>query len=267
MLKIDTHTHCFPDKLAERTLSALSARANSKPHGDGTYGGLVKDMNDAGLSGALILHIATKPAQMTNVNRFASECQKGNVLCFGSVYPTVPEALPELDRIKALGLRGVKLHPDYQDFYVDDPAVQPVYARAAELGLPVAFHTGRDPLCPDNPHCTPKMLGEVAERFPNLTIIAAHLGGMEMTDDAEKYLVGRENVYLDTAFATWWLSPARAAEVIRRHGVERVFFATDYPWSTVETEEAFLRQAGLREDELRLILGENAARVFGFSKE
>ncbi len=264
MQKIDTHTHCFPDKLAARTLSTLAARANSQPHADGTFGCLLKDMKDAGLTGVLLLHIATKPSQMTNVNNFAAECQRENAFCFGSVYPTVPEALPELDRIKELGLHGVKLHPDYQDFYVNDSAVFPVYAKIAELGLPVVFHAGRDPLCPDDPHCTPEMLAEIAKRFPDLTIIAAHLGGMKMTDEVERCLIGLENVYLDTAFLTWWLPAERIAPLIRRHGVERVFFATDYPWSTVECEEAHLRKAGLTEEELRLVLGENAARFFGF---
>ena len=165
----------------------------------------------------------------------------------------------------ALGLRGVKFHPDYQEFFVNDPQVFPVYEAAAALGLPVAFHAGRDPYSPDLVHCTPKMLAEVAGRFPTLKIIGAHMGGMEMDGDVEKYVIGKPNIYLDTAFATRSLTPARCGELIRRHGVDKVFFATDFPWSTVETERALLEQAGLTQKELEAICHGNAERFFGIS--
>lgn len=258
----DMHTHCFPDVLAKRAIPAMAATSKTEPCGDGTYGDLV-EKELAGGCGAMILHIATNASQMTKVNDFAAQCQKGGVFCFGSVFPTDSAALPEMDRIKALGLHGIKLHPDYQGFFANDPAVFPVYARAAELGLPIVFHTGWDPVSPDCIHCTSEMLAEVADRFPRLTIIAAHMGGMMRSDEAEKWLVGRKNVYFDTAFATHWLTPERTAGLVHRHGAERIFFATDFPWSTIQQERALLESAGLTEDELRLIYSENAKRVFG----
>lgn len=265
MLLFDMHTHCFPDALAPKALPRLAEISQSPYFGTGTYDDLRQKEFAAGCAGVMILHIATKPKQMTSVNNFAAACQTDGVFCFGSVFPTAENAIDELHRVKALGLMGVKLHPDYQEFFVNDPQVFPVYEAAAALGLPIAFHAGRDPYSPDVVHCTPAMLAEIADRFPALTIIAAHMGGMGMDDEVEKHLLGKPNVYFDTAFATHSLSPARCGKLIRRHGVEKVFFATDFPWSTIEAERALIEQTGLTEKERDLVYHGNAERVFGIS--
>lgn len=139
MLLFDMHTHCFPDALAPKALPRLAEISDCPYHGDGTYGDLCAKAAAAGCTGFMILHIATKAKQMNSVNNFAAACQKGNVYCFGSVFPTAENAVGELHRIRALGLKGVKFHPDYQEFFVNDPAVFPVYEAAAALGLPVVF--------------------------------------------------------------------------------------------------------------------------------
>ena len=131
MLLFDMHTHCFPDALAPKALPRLAEISDCSYHGDGTYGDLCAKAAAAGCTGFMILHIATKAKQMNSVNNFAAACQKGNVYCFGSVFPTAENAVDELHRIRALGLKGVKFHPDYQEFFVNDPAVFPVYEAAA----------------------------------------------------------------------------------------------------------------------------------------
>ena len=127
MLLFDMHTHCFPDALAPKALPRLAEISACSYHGDGTYGDLCAKAAAAGCTGFMILHIATKAKQMNSVNNFAAACQKGNVYCFGSVFPTAENAVDELHRIRALGLKGVKFHPDYQEFFVNDPAVFPAY--------------------------------------------------------------------------------------------------------------------------------------------
>lgn len=265
MQLFDMHTHCFPDALAPKALPHLAEISKTPYFGSGTYDDLCEKSVKAGYTGFMILHIATKPEQMENVNRFAAACQKDRALCFGSVYPTVPEAVEALYCIHSLNLCGVKLHPDYQNFFVNDPRVFPVYETAAKLKLPITFHAGRDPYSPDIVHCTPEMLAEVSTRFPDLTIIAAHMGGMEMDADVEKHLVGRKNVYFDTAFATRALPAERCKQLIHRHGVEKILFATDFPWSTAETECAFLESLALLPDELSRIYYKNADQLFHIS--
>ncbi len=265
----DSHIHFFPDKLAGKALPRLSGICKSPYFSDGTRGGTLQKMQDwqgeDEFAGAMVLHIATSAHQQKSVNDFAAQSQGDKLFCFGSVFPTAPDALQELERIKALGLHGVKFHPDYQEFFIEDPHALPLYAKAQELGLPVVFHTGRDPYSPWLIHGHPGAVARLAERFPKLTIIAAHMGGMEQPEEAAKYLAGRENVYFDTAFASHFLTPEQFAHLVRLHGADKILFATDCPWSTVPDELGLLRAAGLTEEEQENIAWKNAARLFNIS--
>lgn len=269
MKLFDSHIHFFPDQLAGRALSRLSGICGCPCFSDGTRAGTLEKM--AGwqggdeFAGAMALHIATSAHQQKAVNDFAAQSQGDKLFCFGSVFPTAPDAADELERIKALGLHGVKFHPDYQGFFIEDPHALPLYAKAEALGLPVVFHTGWDPYSPYIIHCHPAALARVAERFPKLTIIAAHMGGMGQPEEAAKYLAGRENVYFDTAFASRFLTAEAFTRLVRLHGADKVLFATDCPWSTIPDERALLQAAGLAEDEREQIAWKNAARLFGIS--
>ena len=140
-----------------------------------------------------------------------------------------------------------------------------LYAEAQRLGLPVAFHTGRDPLSPQLVHCQPQALARVADLFPRLTIIAAHMGGMDMPAEAARFLAGKRNVYFDTAFASKFLTAGQLAELIALHGADRVLFATDCPWSTVPAERDLLQAAGLSPADLERVAFRNAEELFGIT--
>ena len=200
MKYFDTHMHFFPDKLAGKALPKLREISKCETYSDGTRQGTLDNLAAWDCSGGMVLHIATNAHQQTSVNNFAQESQHGNLYCFGSVYPFADNALEEVARVKEMGLYGLKFHPDYQEFMVADEAALPIYAQAERLGLPVAFHTGRDPLSPDLIHCPSDQLAKVADMFPKLTIIAAHMGGMDMPDKAAKYLAGKRNVYFVHGF-------------------------------------------------------------------
>lgn len=266
---IDTHVHVFPEKLKGKVLPKLAEVSKSEYHSDGTLADTADKMRGAGCRNFLCLHIATNPKQQRNVNDFAVEVQRENpgVLSFGSVHPDNPEALGEIARLKAEGIRGIKLHPDYQDFMVDDPKLEPIYTACEELGLVIAFHTGRDPYSPELVHCPPEKLALIADKYPNLIIIAAHMGGMKMADEVKKYLIDKDNVYFDTAVATSSISPGDMQELIRAKGADKVLFATDFPWSTVEAERKYLESLGLTEEELELIFHKNAEKLLGFAAE
>lgn len=265
MKYFDAHVHFFQDKLADKALPKLRKISNCETHSNGTRQDTVEKLAAWGCCGGMALHIATNAHQQTSVNNFAQEAQHGGLYCFGSVHPLADNALEELQRVKELGLSGIKLHPDYQDFMAADPAILPIYEKAEQLGLPIAFHTGRDPLSPSLVHCPPDQLARVAELFPKLTIIAAHMGGMEMPQEAAKHLVGKPNVYFDTAFASHFLTAAQFGELIQLHGANRVLFATDCPWSTVPAERELLMAAGLSLTELERIAYRNAEELFGIT--
>ncbi|MGI5958735.1 MAG: amidohydrolase family protein [Massiliimalia sp.] len=257
--RIDFHIHAFPDKIAGRTMEHLSKIAGSQPVTDGTVSGAVEKLSQYGAHDGVLMQIATKPSQQTTVNNWAASIQKTTpgIVCFGSVHPDAPDALDELERIRSLGLYGVKLHPDYQNFMVDDPKLFPIYDTIAQLHLPLMLHTGCDPVSPKLIHAPAYRLKKVIEQFPNLTVIAAHMGGLGRYDDTEEHLVGK-NLYLDTSTPSAPCSREQALRIIRNHGAHRILFATDCPWSDGNQGISFLENLGLSDQELELIFHKNA---------
>lgn len=263
MKLIDMHVHMFPDRLAPKALGRLAETCHTRPFADGTAEGTKAALRSWGVSGATVMNIATKPSQQRTVNDWAAKIQDGFFRCFGSVHPAAEDAAEELARIKALGLSGVKLHPDYQDFFVDEERMFPIYETLSALGLPVTFHAGRDPISPDVIHARSCAIAGIAGMFPRLTVIAAHMGGLTTFDEAEESLIGMENVYLDTALACRSCGAEQMKRMIRGHGAERILFASDCPWSRSRDELDFLQKLGLRDDELEQILYKNAERLLG----
>ena len=264
---IDFHVHLFPDALAGRTLEKLAHTAADE-HGDApyfsdaTYTGTLRKMDEWNVDAIVTQHIATSVKSMHKVNDFAASVKGYRIYAFGSVHPDAPDALEELERIKALGLDGVKLHPDYQEFFVDESRMATLYEKMAQLGLPVLFHAGWDPLSPECVHAEPERLKSVVTGYPDLTVIAAHLGGMQRYDQVEKHLMGCKNLYIDTAMcATYVKNMEQYARILRGHGLERVLFATDCPWSTPERELKLLHTVEMTNEEREGVLCGNALRL------
>ena len=134
---IDFHTHAFPQKIAQRAINTLShASGGLQPQTDGTLASLKEQMRLDGVDISVVQSIATNPTQQSNVNSFAIEINQDDaIIAFGSVHPDAPDALDELERIKDAGIKGVKFHPDYQHFYVDDEKMISIYKKISSLGL------------------------------------------------------------------------------------------------------------------------------------
>lgn len=260
MTCIDFHTHAFADEIAERAIAKLSATAGLPPQANGTVGDLVQKLDAWGIDRAVLLPIATKPSQQRKINDWAMSVNSDRILAFGSVHPDAQDALDELSRIHALGFKGIKLHPDYQGFFIDDAHLFPIYEKCAQLGLIIVFHAGFDALSPDVIHAVPEASARVAARFPSLTMVLAHLGGFRRWDEVEQHLVGN-NVYLDTAFIADEISDEQALRIIRRHGADKILLASDCPWHTPLQEVSMLRRLPLTDSELALIFHQNAERL------
>lgn len=266
---IDFHTHAFADPIAERAITKLEDIIMKSGYPDpqpavtrGTVAELLACLDEWEVDKAVILPIATKPSQQASINNWAKSIMSERLYCFGTVHPDAEDALEELERIKALGLRGVKLHPDYQGFFADEERVFPIYRKCAELGLPVIFHAGRDALSMDCIHCTPQMSARVLDAVPEMTLILAHLGGNDCWDDVEKYLVGR-NVYFDTAFIDGHISDEQAERIIKNHGSDRILFASDCPWHPSTAEIGLINRIDLTEEQRESIFSRNALRLLG----
>lgn len=264
-IRFDTHVHFFPDHLAPKAMAQLVSTCGLTPCTDGTYDDTIQKLNDWSIQGAIALHIATTPHQQNSVNNFAAERQSDRLVCFGSVHPDAPDALSELDRIVALGLKGIKLHPDYQHFIVEDPRVFPVYNKIQELGLPLVFHAGMDPVSPNCVHCTPEGLSKVAAAFPKLRIVAAHMGGAYMQIEAEKHLADTPNIHFDTAVMHEFLDPESFAHMVSVFGADRIFYATDLPWSSAPQIISIIEDAQLSDLDKSKIYFENAQAFFNLT--
>lgn len=268
---IDFHTHAFPDKLAPRAIAQLTINAAASgyiPLTDGTVNGLIASMDQAGITRSVVCNIATNAHQMRKVNDFAIACAAHpRLIPLGSLHPdaSLEDMDNELNRLVAAGLPGIKIHPDYVHIELDDPAFDPIFARCEARGMLVVTHAGFDPVEPEHIHCTPDMVLRVMKRHPSLKLVVAHTGGFDCESEVLKKLCGT-NVYLDTSLAA--VRHAKSSEwgkaccdILRAHDPNRILFATDTPWSDPALEIAFVRNAGLTDDDVEKILHENAEKL------
>lgn len=258
---IDFHTHIFPEKIASRAIQNLSLRAGGAvPYYDGTKEGLLACMREKNIDKSVVLSIATNPGQMRSVNDFAASVNGGSLISFGSVHPDAPDALDELQRICDLGMKGIKLHPDYQEFYGDDPKMWPIYEKAAKLGLIVVFHTGVDIGLYPPVYMTPRRLANALAPLEGAVVVAAHFGGYMMWEEAIECIAGRD-IYLDTAYSAGSIPPGIVRQIVKEHGTGRILFGSDLPWSDPVEEARLLKTLDLSKEELEDIFCRNAQRI------
>lgn len=263
MQYIDFHVHAFADKIAERTIQHLAEIAKDMPVTNGTLAETEQHMQEWGIDGFALLSIATKPSQHLVCNNWAASCKSKHIFPFGSVHPDSETALEELERIKNLGLYGVKLHPDYQNFFIDEERMIPIYQKCAELELPVILHAGFDPLSPDCIHCTPDRAIKAIQSAPETVFILAHLGGNLLWDEVEQKLAGKfKNLYFDTAvIGNYMHDDEQLKRIILKHGADKILFASDCPWDRPDVIIQKLKNLGLTQEQEELIFAGNAKRL------
>ncbi len=254
---VDFHAHAFHDKIAEKAAKNLEEYYDIPLAGNGRFYVVTDSMKENGIDKLVVHATATKSEQVEVINNYVASLLSDNILGFGTLHQDYENFEQELVRLKSLGLRGVKFHPIFQGFAIDDAKMMPVYRAISELKLPVLMHMGDKNL----DGATPKRLAKVLDEIPDLVVVAAHLGGVFEWEDAKHYLYGRDNVYLDTSSAMRFLEPAVATEMIRTHGTKRVLFGTDYPLSLHQYELEVFDRLSLSEAEQEDILWKNAYRL------
>lgn len=256
----DIHTHIFPDKIAAKGVANVGNYYGIPMQCDGKASTL--DSIRLPQMKCCISSAALKAETVEKNNDFLLEEAKNHpsFIPFSSFYPFMDprDAAKELERVKSLGSKGIKMHPDFQKYFIDDANAVEIYRICAELGLPVLFHVGDK----NTDYSTPQRVLNVAEKVPDLKIIAAHLCGYSVWDDAEKYLIGTD-VYTETSDALLDLEPERVLAMIRRHGAEKVMFGSDFPLSSPRDAFEKLDAIGLTDEEKLLIYEKNAESLFG----
>lgn len=258
---IDAHAHIFPDKIAEKAAAGISGFYDNMPvKYNGMLSTLLEEGAAAGVDRFLVQSVATVPEQVTSINNFIAASVRAypdKLIGFGALHPDFPDIAGETERIISLGLKGIKLHSDFQRFNIDDERAFPIY-EAAEGRLPILFHCGD----PRYDFSSPKRLHNVVRRFPKLTVIGAHLCGWSKWDEAAE-LFEHSGVYTDCSSSLYAMTPEHAAELFRRIGTDRVMWGTDYPmWSAKEELQRF-DAVPLTENERENILYKNVLRLIG----
>ncbi len=260
---IDFHVHAFPDKIAARAVGKLAQDCGGIiPQTDGSISSLKAEMAKDGVDISVVQSIATNPHQQGKVNDFAMEINADpSLVAFGSVHPDAPDALAELERIADAGLKGVKLHPEYQGFYADDPKMKPIYQKISQLGLITLFHAGQDYGFPPPYHGMPEhILGALG--WLDTPVVAAHWGGFGCCYEVLEKLCGAP-LWFDLSFGYCNMPRAVAQQIIDRHGVDKLVFASDMPWHRPSWEKRLLDTLDLTPAERDKICFQNAAGLLG----
>ncbi len=263
----DIHTHVFPDNIAPRALQHLQEKAHGLPvFNNGTRADQLRLALENGYTGMMNCPVVTNPGQMKTVNGWVASWNAWPYLSMGGIHPEAENVPDELIRIKELGLHGVKLHPEYQEFGLLEQRMEGIWARCEALGLPVLVHAGNDIGFPDPPHSRPADFAELARRHPGLEIVCAHMGGWRNWDQVERDLAGHR-VWLDTSFSLPYMTDqSQFKRLILQHGVDRILYGTDSPWQNLQSGLNEILLLELPEQDIKQILWGNAARLFRLEK-
>ena len=257
----DAHCHIYPEQIALKAVEGINQFYENLPFDpyDGTTRTLLRNAREAGISRFVVHSVATAPRQVSSINGFiASEVSLSNgaFTGLGTLHPDSEHLEQDFSELKALGLKGVKLHPDFQRF---EAKAMRLYGLCAEAGLPVLVHTGDYRFDYSNPDRIAKIL----RTFPKLKFIGAHFGGWSMWDEAARVLSGFDNIVVDTSSTFYALGPEKSRELIRIWGADRIMFGSDYPMWKPQPDIDCLLEMGLTEDEYRRIFWDNAVDIYG----
>ena len=257
---IDAHAHIYPEKIASKATETIGAFYDIKMQmPEGTADRLIEEGKAAGIQRYVVHSVATTAHQVRSINEFIKRQTEAHpeFIGFITLHPDLceTEVIREVEWAVENGFFGIKLHPDFQRFYVDGERAEKIY-RAVGDKLPILLHMGDDRY----EYSKPRRLVSMAKKYPNVTFIAAHFGGYRCWNEAEGY-VGLNNVYFDTCSSLPFIDAERAVSIIRTLGADRFFFATDFPmWDAAGEIERF-NKIPLTDGEREMIFASNIKRL------
>ncbi|WP_185996331.1 amidohydrolase family protein [Nocardioides campestrisoli] len=258
---IDAHCHVWPDEIARRVLADRPVGLD--PVHDGTLSGLLKTLDASGIDMALTLAVANVGRTVWRTNEFIGTVDRTRFIPFGTVHPDL-SVEENLRALKENGVVGVKLHPLFQEVAFADERTRDILVGLAENDVPVLSHVGSGGGEAENRRGAPRDLHDMVAEIPGLRLIAAHYGGYQVLEEAEKWAVGTD-IHLETSWppSMGTLPRERVLDIIRRHGADRVVFGSDWPMTDPATEIAAIRDLGLTSEEEAGVLGGNLVRLLG----
>lgn len=260
----DIHAHIFPEKLAEKASHSIGGFYGIPIEREADMPRLLAEDALAGITRCAVSNSATTPQQVVHANTFLAESVKGHrgYIAFGTIYPGMDGFEEELDRMVALGLRGVKIHPDFQKLAIDDARGIETYQAIARRGLPVLFHMGDDRY----DFSSPERLTNLLRRVPDLRAVAAHFGGWRIWPQSLAH-PQPQNVLYDTSSTLGMISRDMVLRFIDMIGPDRLIFGTDFPmWSPKDELDRFF-SLGLDERSQQKILYANFMKLLNLSDD
>ncbi len=283
---VDIHTHSFPDKIARGAVDHLSKEAHIVPHTGGTNEELLSSMDRAGIDLSVVMPVATNPEQVVKVNdsslrnneKYYYERHDRRIMSFGCMHPLFADYRSELKRLSERGIKGIKIHPVYQETDIDDVSFLRIIECAAENDLIVLTHAGLDIGFPGVVHCSPKMCQNVIKQIGDFKFVLAHMGGWRNWEEVPELLAG-SCAYIDTSFSSeeieplsdgYWddkdikmLDASGYEKIIRAFGTDKVMYGSDSPWTEQKDSLEFVKNLQFSDEEKNAILGGNAAGLLG----
>ena len=258
---IDTHCHIYPDKIAQKAAAGIGSFYDIGMNFDGRLDTLKAVSAKAHVVHSVIFSVATTPHQVHSINTFIAENVRqsgGRFTGLGTLHPDSADMEADILELKALGLKGVKLHPDVQQFPIDDSRGRLICELCAKHKLPLLLHCGDYRYDYSNVN----RLIPLLEDYPDLQMIGAHFGGWSVWAQAAEALHKYPNITVDASSTFHWVSRDTAKKLIALYGADRVLFGSDFPMWDPKDEIEYLLSLGLTDDELEHIFYQNAQRMF-----
>ena len=264
---VDFHTHIFPDKIAQSTISSLQKNSSSIAQTDGTVQGLISHMENAGVSLSVALPVLTKPTQFDSVVKFAISVNEmfansqTRIISFAGIHPSCDNIPEKMRFVKENGFKGVKIHPDYQQTFIDNEGYLQILKSAKDNDLIVVTHAGVDNAYIGQPiKCPPELCEKVIDKVNHDKFVLGHFGGNLQWKEVFDRLAGK-NVYFDTAYTLDAIDQSLFEAIVDKHGNDKILFATDCPWCSMQKYVKILNSFSLDNNSLEKIFYKNALRL------
>lgn len=255
---IDAHCHIWPAQLIPKISGFLSDYYKVPWQEGGTDEHCESSMEKYGIDRSVVFSVATKAAQVENINNFISQLPDDKFIAFGAMHQDYENYKQEIKRMKTLGLKGIKFHPDFQGVAIDDIRMMRIYDEVGDT-LPMLFHMGDE----SSDLSSPVRMANVLKEMPHLRVIGAHFGGYQQWDLAMENLAQFKQMYFETSSSIRFIGAEKATQIVRTYGVDRICFGTDYPMIKQGDELKMFMEMDFTDDERRKIFSENILRFIG----
>ena len=257
----DAHTHIYKPKIAQKASAAIGEFYEiPMSTSDAVSETLLERGASIGVDRYLVCSAATTVEQVGTINHFiAEECAAHpEFVGLGTAHPEVDDMQALVEEIAELGLYGIKLHPDFQKFYIDDARMIELYKAATERGLVMMFHVGDERY----DFSSPASLLRALDKVPDMKCHAAHFGCCLIWKRRPLELAGAPIVF-DTSSMLPWATKEEVLELVELLGWEKLMWGTDFPmWGHRKEMERFMA-LGLSHEQNKAIFYDTFAKFYG----